>query len=275
MQSKYWVWTLNNYTDDEQQHLRDLGGHEDVSYIVFGREIGAEGGTPHLQGYTEFRRRLRLNQVKGLLGDRLHLERRRGSGQQARNYSIKDGDFEEFGSLATVHQGRRTDLETACADVLAGKRPKDIAAEHAVVFTKYHRGLLALRSATQPKRTWKPSVKVLWGDPGTGKTRSVYEAEQDVYSHPGGPWFDGYDGQEAVLFDDFTGSCFKLQYLLKLLDRYPMDVPVKGGFVNWIPRRIYITSNVPVDEWYGNARPIHVAALRRRLDSIVHYTNLQ
>lgn len=274
MRSKYFVYTLNNYTDDELEQLRSLGTNENVVYHVHGREVG-ENGTPHLQGYIEFSRRLRLNQVKDLCGDRAHFESRRGTPQQARDYCVKDGDYWEKGSLSTVSQGSRTDLQAACDDILAGKRIRDIAESNPTTFVKYTRGLLALRRTTQAGRDWKPDVQVYWGDPGTGKTRRVYDSEEsEVYSHPGGQWFDGYDGQEAVLFDDFTGSCFKIQYLLKLIDRYPMDVPIKGGFVAWIPRRIFFTSNIPFEQWYPGARDVHVRALRRRIDNITHFTNL-
>lgn len=274
MRSKYFVYTLNNYTQDELDRLRNLGRDDGVLYHVHGREVG-EHGTPHLQGYIEFASRLRLNQVKRICGDRIHFEQRRGTPQQARDYCIKDGDYWETGDISTVSQGSRTDLAEACELIKSGKRVRDVAEQCPTTFVKYSRGLLALRKQLAEKRTWKPNVVVYWGDPGTGKSRRVWDAEPEAYAHPGGPWFDGYDGQEAVLFDDFTGSCFKIQYLLKLLDRYPMDVPVKGGFVSWVPRRIYITSNLPFDDWYAGARPIHVAALRRRIDQIMHFTNLQ
>jgi len=114
-------------------------------------------------------------------------------------------------------------------------------------------------------------VKILWGPTGTGKTRSVYDFHDhdSVYKHDGGDWFDGYQGQEVVLFDDFSGSDFKLTYLLKLCDRYPMRVPVKGDFVHFRPKVIYFTSNVDPDEWYKNAISEHRAAFFRRVSEII------
>ena len=43
--SNNWCFTLNNYTDESQQKVRDLG--VGAEYLVFGRELG-ESGTPHL-----------------------------------------------------------------------------------------------------------------------------------------------------------------------------------------------------------------------------------
>lgn len=270
MRSKYFVYTLNNYTEDEQQRLQNLTEDDGVSYHVFGREVG-ERGTPHLQGYVEFTSRLRLANVKAIISRRAHFELRRGTPKQARDYCIKDGNFFEYGTLSAVYQGKRTDLDVACELIQSGKRIRDVAESTPTTFVKYSRGLLQLRRELGKRRDWKPDVKVYWGQPGTGKTRSVYDEESDVYAHPGGPWFDGYDGQETVLFDDFTGSCFKIQYLLKLLDRYPMDVPVKGAFTSWTPRRIYFTSNIPFESWYPGARDVHVEALRRRIDTIKEF----
>lgn len=121
------------------------------------------------------------------------------------------------------------------------------------------------------KRDWVTEVLVFWGRTGAGKTRLVHELATDLYIHPGGAWFDGYDGQADVLFDDFGGSDFRLPYLLKLLDRYQMTVPIKGGFVQWAPRRIFITSNIDPNNWYSGAFIEHQAALRRRITGIRHF----
>ena len=112
-------------------------------------------------------------------------------------------------------------------------------------------------------------VEVIIGTPGSGKTRSVYDKEPEVYTVPiqqsNSVWFDGYQGQEAVLFDDFYGG-IKYSNMLQLLDRYPIQVPIKGGYVNWRPKRIYITSNKDIETWYGSDIP----ALKRRINQI-HY----
>ena len=51
-------------------------------------------------------------------------------------------------------------------------------------------------------------------------------------------WFDGYIGQDTAIFDDFRASGNRFSYILRIIDRYPMDVPVKGGFVYWNPKYI-------------------------------------
>ena len=60
-------------------------------------------------------------------------------------------------------------------------------------------------------------------------------------------WFDNFIGQHTAIFDDFRIRGVSFNYLLRILDRYPIDVPVKGGFTYWNPREIVITC--PLDPW--------------------------
>jgi len=265
--AKHWCFTLNNYSEDELSRLSVLP--EGVEYLVFGKETG-ESGTPHLQGYISFSSRKRFAQVKVVVGSRAHLEAAKGSPESNRSYCTKDGEFVELGTCPRG-QGARSDLDKLQSDISSGASFEAIQSEHFALYLRYSRSIdrLIMRSST--RRDWLTEVFVFHGQTGTGKTRRVHEKETpaQLYVHPGGAWFDGYESQEAVLFDDFGGSEFKLTYLLKLLDRYPMCVPVKGGFVNWNPKRVYITSNLNPEDWYPNAYDQHRAALRRRIKEVV------
>lgn len=266
VKSKFWCFTLNNYTEEEESSLQTLATQENspVAYLIYGREVG-DSGTRHLQGYIEFSGRKRFDAVKRLIGPRVHLENRRGTADEAAEYCQKDGDCFEHGVRSISRQGRRTDLESLHED-LRSKRPlSSITDDHFGSFMKYRRSIVAYRSIHAEPRMWSSEVIVYWGPTGTGKTRRVFEEAENLWIYPGSGWFDGYDQHEDVLFDDFSGSEFKLPYLLKVLDRYPMKVPVKGDFVNWAPRRIFITSNIDPNSWFSNANPEHVAALFRRI----------
>lgn len=98
MQTRHWVFTLNNWNRDDEQRLVALASSTTVSYLVFGYETG-ESGTPHLQGYIIFAKVKRFNEAKGFLPDRTHLEAKRGSPSQASEYCKKDGLFKEFGAM--------------------------------------------------------------------------------------------------------------------------------------------------------------------------------
>lgn len=277
-QSKYWCFTLNNYTDEEENTLQQWLT-ESSDYATYGYEVG-ENGTPHLQGYFELHSKKRFTAVKSLLRgsglERMHLERRQGTAQQASDYCHKESNKPGFfyGTISKSSQGKRNDLIALRDDLLAGHALSEIAQNHFGSFLRYQRGINAFRNVIATQRMWEMQVHVFYGKTGTGKTRKVYEqvGQEALYSHPGGSWFDGYDRQPNVLFDEFSGSYFALPYLLKLLDRYPMQVPIKGGFVSFVPRTIYITANYAPELWFPNARDEHVAALMRRITNIEEFS---
>lgn len=268
---KHWCWTLNNYTEDEEQAIQARSEDSpDIEYLIYGREIG-ENGTPHLQGFVSLRSRRSLSFVKNLLSPRLHLEARRGTVQQAIEYCEKDGNVWSHGDRP-AGQGERTDLKRVHVTIKQGKTLQEVAELHPQEFIRYHHGIAKLHSFYQAKRDWQTEVYVFWGPTGTGKTKRAFqEAGDQAFIYPGCGWFDGYDGQDNVIFDEFTGGDFKLSYLLKLLDRYPLRVPVKGSYMNWKPRKIWITSNLNPDVWYQGAHEEHRLALRRRFTQVTHF----
>jgi hypothetical protein len=200
------------------------------------------------------------------------LEKANGNAAQNLQYCKKGGDFEEYGEL--VRQGQRTDLANA-ADVAVSHGLKRVAEEHPTAFVRYHKGLVALRDILSPDRDPEvaPWCELHVGRAGKGKTSSAFRAAKlhgAVWWHVAGAWFDGYDGHPSVIFDDMP-SDIPFRLLLKVLDRYPMSVPIKGGFVKWRPTKIWLTSNLPVDQWYPTISQEELEALKRRITNTVYY----
>lgn len=86
-------------------------------------------------------------------------------------------------------------------------------------------------------------------------------------------WFDGFVNgfHRAILLDDYYHN-YKLTFFLQLCDRYPLKLPVKGGFVDIGNVTIYITSNIPLEEQYPNAPDQN--AIRRRMTQVKHFDSL-
>jgi hypothetical protein len=78
-------FTLNNPSSDEIAFAES----EHVRYAAWQREV-REKGTPHLQGYIEFAKNVSMKAVKALVGKGAHLEERRGTREQAREYCKKE-----------------------------------------------------------------------------------------------------------------------------------------------------------------------------------------
>lgn len=266
---RYWCWTLNNPSPEEEKGLPDTAADACV-YLIFGRETGATG-TPHLQGYLELPTKLRRGGVAKLQGlSRAHLELRQGTQEQAITYCKKEGDFVDFGTPVASKQGRRSDLDSIKHDIDEGKSMEFIADTYFADFVRYYKGLSAYINTKPAPFRLSLTVTVIHGPSGTGKTRLVYEREPNLYicADSSLQWFDGYNGEEAVLIDDFRGVSFaRAGFLLQLLDIYPLRVPIKGSFAVWKPLRIYITSN--------NAPPFcsdlghELAPILRRITKII------
>ncbi|QJU69687.1 Rep [Ursus americanus circovirus] len=257
-----WCFTVNNWTPEEWDSITQLLGPT-VKYLCVGKEVGRDG-TPHLQGYLELKKRKRLRQ-------RAHLEAARGSSSQAAEYCKKDGDYLEVGKLGN-EQGRRTDLEDACRilrDTNAISIP--VQASSRSVLLPYYSGLRQYCYTLNlgGRRDFKTKVIVICGPPGCGKTRRVFERvggdSSAIYMKPRGNWWDGYCGQLIVCLDDFYWIPF--DELLRICDRYPLKVQVKGGYVDFISRELYITSNNTPDGWYSAENILgRLEALYRRID---------
>lgn len=275
--ARHWCFTLNNYVESDETLLGELIDSDDnpVTYVIYGRETG-ENGTPHLQGYLELSTKKRLSSLKSIIGTRYHFEKRRGTPEQAIEYCKKDGVFFTFGEPSSVSssQGKRTDLEEIREKIKSGSSEKDIAEEHFSQWIWHRRSFGQYRNLCCGQRNFKSEVYVYYGATGSGKTRSIYECEPDLWisSDNSLKWFDGYHGQSAALFDDFVSiKNEKWGLLLRLLDRYPMSVPIKGGFVEWVPRKIYFTSNLHPDEWYTGVSEESRQALHRRITTIKYF----
>ena len=109
---------------------------------------------------------------------------------------------------------------------------------------------------------------MLKGPSGSGKSRYVWEQHPDLYTldppqcSNQSVWFDGYDGQDVLLIDDFDGW-LSYKFLLRLLDRYPLRVQYKGGSIPLLATKIYITSTESPSDWYPHRE--EVVELERRI----------
>lgn len=261
--SKSWVYTLNNYTDSDCKALEALECNRHRSC----KEVG-ESGTPHLQGAITFTRSYRFTQLSKLF-PKCHWEVAKT--KDAVNYCIK-GDI--WLDTNNAKQGNRTDLEIGCELVCSGGL-RAVAREKPTTFVKYHKGLSLLKNYLAEETEWfDTKVIVYWGDAGVGKSKAVREfcksSGLTLYNVPepinSSVWFDMYDDHSAILLDDFYGW-IKYHTMLQWCDGYPLQLPIKGGFVQRKWTYVFITSNKPPSEWYNREE---ISALQRRITTVHH-----
>lgn len=180
----------------------------------------------------------------------------------------------------TKAQGKRHDLITIKERIDAGEDITDIIqsdGESFVAGAKHMAFLMQYQSLKKRRIEFKkPEVLVYYGATGTGKTRAAfevlgYDATWRWVPGCGTTFFDGYNGQSNVIFDEFRGQ-LTFGMILTLLDGYPTNVQIKGGSVAWSPTQIILTSPVHPKEWYQSVGDDRIEQLLRRIDKVTHFT---
>lgn len=123
MKARAFVFTLNNYTEDDRVAVLNSV----CKYMVVGKEVG-EQGTPHLQGYIHYGTQKSVATLRGLI-PRAHIEVAKGNASDNQKYCSKGGDFEERGELPPS-KGARVDLVAMVQDYADGLTVKQMLAKH-------------------------------------------------------------------------------------------------------------------------------------------------
>jgi len=280
------VFTWNNPPADAKEKLEGLK----PSYCCYGHEVG-EQGTPHLQGFMEFGESKAWSVIHKKM-DNCHAQARRGTPEQAAKYCKKGEQPHEewveekdegpnYGKNAVVvewgeisQQGKRNDISPTCDMIKEGKTMREVAIDHPEIFVKYHKGLIALQSILIQPRNEVPTVTVLIGGTGTGKSRHARElvdTPRYVWHPQQSQWFDGYAGEQNCIFEEFRGQ-IPFGMLLSLLDRYDCKVQYKGGMVEFASTNIVLTSPIHPKDWYKQddlSKHDKIDQLLRRITKIV------
>jgi len=261
IRARAWLFTINNPANNDLPRA-----FTNVRYCVWQREKG-EAGTEHLQGYVAFTKALTMGQVK-VLDSRAHWENRKGTENQAIAYCTKeetrvDGPW-DYGDKPTP--GTRNDLIALKQTIEAGAPMKQIASEHFGAFMKYRNSIVSYKRLFSKPRDFKTFVGVITGPTGCGKSRLMEQTFPDAYWKPNGnEWFCDYDDHQVVIIDEFYGW-LRYDFVLRLLDRYPLQCPTKGSSVNFRAKYVFFTSNSEIDSWYNFRGKMSIDSLKRRID---------
>nr|WAE42465.1 MAG: replication associated protein [Cressdnaviricota sp.] len=256
--SRSWCFTLNNYTELHENAIQNLS--DQITYLIYGREIAPETGTPHLQGYVYFPNAKTLSAVRKLI-PHAHLSLSRGDALSNYNYCSKSGDFVERGVRPKSQEEKGNDGKLAIQqrwDLAKRGKFEELPPEQIKTYEYIHLKYKAVEDREELDNIW------IFGESGCGKSRYVRETYPDAYNKPMSKWWDGYTGQSVVVLDDFDPTHGKfLSYFLKIwADHYAFNAEVKGGMMKIRPLTIVITSQYNLEECFDDEKTI--AALSRR-----------
>lgn len=269
-----WCFTVNNPQLPKEDWMAHLQDH--CKFIIIGDEVGEEG-TPHLQGYFELKKKQRFRQVKSLLNDldesNPHIEGCKGSRKNNVAYCSKEGNSITFGD--NNKQGHRTDLDIIAQGLSAGKSQKEVALESPATWIRNYRGIAAYERLIQPEpRRYRENFEVhlYIGTTGAGKTYKAMHKYPKIYKKPIGKslWFDNIPiGCKQILIDECVGQ-FPLDQMLQIMDKYVLQVEVKGSHAFADVDLLILTTNTHPHTWYKNfeGRAEQALAFCRRLTRV-------
>lgn len=271
LRSKDWAFTIYDLNWAITPEIEDL-----IEYAVFQEEKCPKTGRHHLQGTVCFKEEKRGSRVKKIMGEG-HFEKcidTEASIRYCKKSKTRVGDAVEFGTyVPKAGQGKRTDLDKIMKSVQKGDSWKQLAEEHGGAIIRYVNGLKHMKNIFREDRTWETEVHIIWGDSGTGKSKRVwdevlFENKDPSYyeKYASGEFYDGYDGEEDIIIDDFRGG-IDFTHMLKLCDRYPFKVNVKHGMCSMLCRRVFITSNLHPRDWWG---PSNYLIFERRIKTLIN-----
>lgn len=278
MLAKRWAFTINNFQEHIGYDWKNwlANNLREVAFLVCEEEIGAQG-TPHLQGYVRFSRKLRFSQVKKMLGMAAHLEIAKGTELENYNYCIKENN-----NVYQIGEPRNTVSKKSKFNWMGLINDyRDMDWQDFI--EKYPRQSLQYRSKLQELQVSmeKPQVEFngdltkknfwIYGPPRTGKSRWARSQSNSIYLKLNNKWWQFYNKEKVVLLEDFPsliesggvlGSHMKLW-----ADRYSFTAEQKNSSLIIHPKTYFliVTSNYSIEECF---RTGDVEAIKARFHEI-------
>jgi len=261
VQGIFWLLTIPRADWDPPTELPEF-----ASWLRGQAETG-EGGYAHWQVFVAFKSKKTLQTCKACFTDTTHCELSRS--EAASEYVWKedtavDGTRFEYGAKP-FRRNSRTDWESVWTSAQSGLLESIPASVRVQSYSSLRRIECDYSRAVPMER----ECFIFWGPTATGKSRRAWaEAGDNAFpKDPRTKFWDGYQGEENVVMDEFRGV-IAIGNLLRWIDRYAVRVEVKGSSRVLLCKRLWITSNLPPEEWWPELDPATFRAFRRRVTVI-------
>lgn len=262
--SKSYCITINNYTIDEAEFLRDRFCYM-CTRLVASREVGQDEGTAHIQAFMTLRRTATFKMMKKWF-PRAHIEKAKASELQNWIYCTKpqeDGTCDIFIDFMSNFRGKRNDITDFC-ELIKTHGVKRSALDDPDVYVKYHKGLekweeIYHSSQIDHKADYteftRPFLElpdegcfyVLWGASGIGKTEFACAHFKDPLKIEHIEDFKKYDPSrhDGIVIDDMEFDHIPRTACIHLTDQAKWRT-LHMRYLNWVkPKhlKILLTTN--------------------------------
>lgn len=263
--SKGWFLTYPQCSLAKEDLLDALKAKVDVVEYVVASELHQDGN-PHLHAFIALRGQLLWNAKKH--PDFWDVDGHHPNVQIARSwkcciaYCKKDGDYitnidlDAARSKKAAHNAKLLELD-----------PKKAVDEGYI-------GLCALPMLLNAKRAYANLEEVplhlerkcfwIYGKARVGKSHACRDAYPELFEKAQNKWWDSYQGETAVLLDDFdkNGACLG-HYLKIWADNYRFNAEVKGGTIRPCYTVLLVTSNYTPDQIFTEDKELCEAVTAR------------
>ena len=296
-QSRKWSLVINNPQECGLDHsaIVEILRKFSPAYFCMADEI-ATTGTYHTHIFLYSPSPIRFSTVKNRFPT-AHIDKTYGSAKENRDYIRKEGKwaetdkaetkvpdtFLEWGDMPAEKEEKAPQMYKLIQEVREGistaniiEGSPNLAFRVRDIDTLRHT-LLSDRYASENR---KIEVWYIFGASGTGKTRGIYERHdaKDIcritnYRNGRGISFDGYTGQDVLVFEEFH-SQIPIEDMLNYLDVYPLSLPARYSDRVACYTRVYITSNLPLEKQYRSVQWDSLETWRafiRRIHKVLEY----
>lgn len=271
-QCRKWMVTINNPEEKGFTHDRIKEVLNEIKSIVYWcmcDEIGNKTHTYHTHILLFRSGAVRFSTLQRRFPPGSEIEMLKGTLEQTREYIRKEGKwknskkedtnlpetFEESGVVPDEHQGQRNDLVALYDMIKDGYSNYEILEDDPNYMLQLDkidkcREIVMYEHFRNKRR--EMHVEYWCGRTGAGKTSGVVEryGYENVYrvTDYRNPW-DGYRGQDVVMFEEFN-SDVEITRMLLWLDVHPLDLPCRYNNKVACFTKVFITSNKPLDSQY-------------------------
>lgn len=266
------------------------------TYFCLADEI-SDTGTYHTHVFLYSESPIRFSTLKNRFPI-AHLEKAFGSAQENRDYVTKSGKWAETAKAETsvedtffesgVMPAEKQEADPVMFDLV--QKVRDGVSTVEIIDDKPKMAFRVkeidiLRQAFMAHRyiSERRALEVIYihGETGIGKTRYIYDVHDPKeicritnYREGRGIVFDGYNGQDVLVFEEFQ-SQIPIGEMLNYLDIYPLSLPARYTDRVACFTKVYITSNLPIEAQYLREQKMKSEvwrAFRRRVHRVLEFT---